>query len=332
MEFLLNIAKPHIGIITKIDKVHSMQFTSPDITAKEKYKLAFASQNAVFLNIEDEYSISAKERCKVPTFLYSTQWEVEGSDLQFSNVNFQKDGDNIKLNFDALYPKDKKINITTNLFGQENYGYITLWLAVASQCMKDLENKSLLRRYDGNNIDIEFKLIQGRFTIMKWIKESVLIDSTYNASPLSMKKLIENTFNLKKNLYPNYKIILALGDMRELGDYTEQEHRLLAWIISQVADFAVLVWESMELYAYDELGKVGYPKEKMLVFRSSQDAGKKIKEIIEGNKEEKFIVLFKWSQNTIFMEESLKQVLLDKEDGKKLIRQSEFWMGKKEVK
>gem|GEM_PF-2751096 len=31
------------------------------------------------------------------------------------------------------------------------------------------------------------------------------------------------------------------------------------------------------------------------------------------------------------MEEALKQVLLDKEDGKNLVRQSEFWMKKKEI-
>ncbi len=331
MEFLLGIAKPHIGIVTKIDKVHSMQFTSPDIIAKEKYKLAFDTQNMVFLNTEDAYSESGKKGCKVPVFLYSTHWEVEGSDLQFSNVNFQKDWENIKINFDALYPDDKKINVTSNLFGQENYGYVTLWLNVASQCFKDLEKTSLLRRYNGNEISIDLKLISGRFTILKWIEESVLIDSTYNSSPVSLKKLIENTFSLRNNIYPGYKIILALGDMRELGNYTEQEHRQMAWIISQVADFTVLVWESMELYTFDELEKVGYSKENRSSFRSSTDAWNKIKEIIEGNVEDKFIVLFKWSQNTIFMEEALKQVLLDKEDGKNLVRQSEFWMKKKEV-
>ena len=331
MEFLLNIAKPHIAIVTKIDKVHSMQFTSPDIIAQEKYKLAFGAQNAVFLNIDDEYSVSGKGKCKVTTFLYSTSGEMEWSDLQFSNVNFQKDEENIKINFDALYPWDKKINITSNLFGQENYGYVTLWLNVASQCLKDLDKKSLLRRYDGNDITLDLELQSGRFSVLKWVGDSILIDSTYNASPLSIKKLIENIFSLRNNIYPDYKIILALGDMRELGDYTEQEHRQIAWIISQVGDFAILVWESMELYAYDELGKIGFSEEKMASFRSSTEAGKRIKEIIEKNGADKFIVLFKWSQNTIFMEEALKQVLADKSEKDKLVRQSEFWMSKKWV-
>ncbi|MFZ5342001.1 MAG: hypothetical protein ACOZBL_05890 [Patescibacteria group bacterium] len=42
--------------MTKIDKVHSLQFSSPDITAKEKYKLIYNSKDVVFINDDDEYS------------------------------------------------------------------------------------------------------------------------------------------------------------------------------------------------------------------------------------------------------------------------------------
>ena len=45
--------------------------------------------------------------------------------------------------------------------------------------------------------------------------------------------------------------------------------------------------------------------------------------------DEKWIILFKGSQNTIFLEEAVKQVLVNKEDAKRLTRQSEWWMQKK---
>jgi hypothetical protein len=45
--------------------------------------------------------------------------------------------------------------------------------------------------------------------------------------------------------------------------------------------------------------------------------------------DEKWIILFKGSQNTIFLEEAVKQVLANKEDAKHLTRQSEWWMQKK---
>lgn len=45
--------------------------------------------------------------------------------------------------------------------------------------------------------------------------------------------------------------------------------------------------------------------------------------------DEKWIILFKGSQNTIFLEEAVKQVLANKADVKYLTRQSDRWMEKK---
>lgn len=56
----------------------------------------------------------------------------------------------------------------------------------------------------------------------------MIVDSTYNSSPLSMRKLIDMTLQIQRSLRERRKVMLVLGDMRELGDLTEQEHRLLA--------------------------------------------------------------------------------------------------------
>jgi UDP-N-acetylmuramyl pentapeptide synthase len=44
--------------------------------------------------------------------------------------------------------------------------------------------------------------------------------------------------------------------MRELGDLTEREHRMIAGYVSQVADHVVLVGQYMTDYLADELEKV----------------------------------------------------------------------------
>jgi UDP-N-acetylmuramyl pentapeptide synthase len=43
-----------------------------------------------------------------------------------------------------------------------------------------------------------------------------------------MRKLIDTTLQIQKSLKEKRKILLVLLDMRELGDLTEKEHRLLA--------------------------------------------------------------------------------------------------------
>ena len=86
------------------------------------------------------------------------------------------------------------------------------------------------------NLFLEYKLQPGRLSIFKGIHKSIIIDSTYNASPLSMKKIIETAHTMKNELFPERKIAMLLGDMRELGEHTEQEHRKVAAYVQAVAD------------------------------------------------------------------------------------------------
>jgi UDP-N-acetylmuramyl pentapeptide synthase len=72
MDFLLSIAKPDIGIITKIDAVHSTQFESKEIIAQEKYSLLIHSKQFVLLNTDDDfYSVYVKQ-ITVPKYYFST--------------------------------------------------------------------------------------------------------------------------------------------------------------------------------------------------------------------------------------------------------------------
>jgi UDP-N-acetylmuramyl pentapeptide synthase len=140
---------------------------------------------------------------------------------------------------------------------------------------------------------------------------------------------MENVFNIKKQVFPNYKLILVLGDMRELWDFAEKEHRKLAWYVSQIADYIFVVWENMKKYLVDELSKIWFNMDNVKVFDTSLELWKFLKQFLSSSKD-KFVVLFKWSQNTIYLEEAIKQVLQDFKDSTKLPRQTKWWLDKKE--
>jgi UDP-N-acetylmuramyl pentapeptide synthase len=74
---------------------------------------------------------------------------------------------------------------------------------------------------------------------------------------------------------------LVLGDMRELGDWTEREHRLLASYVSAVADRVFLVGEYMNAHLVDELQKFGYDMNRVLVCTNALDAGRHIKRMLK---------------------------------------------------
>jgi UDP-N-acetylmuramyl pentapeptide synthase len=78
--------------------------------------------------------------------------------------------------------------------------------------------------------------------------------------------------------------------MRELGDLTEREHRMIAGYVSQVADRVVLVGKYMADYLADELEKVGYNKENIEKFYDANVAGKHIQTMLKEKGDECLVV------------------------------------------
>ena len=101
---------------------------------------------------------------------------------------------------------------------------------------KEENHKKGNRKQFPKQLTLDYQLQPGRLSIFAGKCNSILFDSTYNASPLSMRKTIDTVHTIRSKLFPKSEIRLILGDMRELGDLTEKEHRLLAGYVSQTAD------------------------------------------------------------------------------------------------
>ena len=71
-----------------------------------------------------------------------------------------------------------------------------------------------------------------------------------------MREVINTAIQIRSQLFPQREIWLILGDMRELGDFTEQEHRKLAGYVSQSSDQLFLLGTSMTKFLADELEKI----------------------------------------------------------------------------
>ena len=87
-------------------------------------------------------------------------------------------------------------------------------------------------------------------------KGVVIIDDTYNASYDSIKAALNTLKNRKEK-----RKIAVLGDILELGDFSESIHRSLAKeVISNNVDILVLVGNDIK-YLVDELTNLEYKKE-----------------------------------------------------------------------
>lgn len=81
MEFMLSIAQPEIGIVTKIDAVHSSQFQNTDVTAFEKYKLLQETSARAYLNQDDLYAKTFQDSIIAKKRFYTTSSFTSGVDV-----------------------------------------------------------------------------------------------------------------------------------------------------------------------------------------------------------------------------------------------------------
>ena len=162
-----------------------------------------------------------------------------------------------------------------------------------------------------NNIKKNFSLPPSRASILKGIKNSTIIDSSYNSSPLACTELLKflATFKTKK--------IAVLGDMRELGKSTKTEHQKIYDLATKSADLIISIGPETQKYFGNKSQKFTY----------WWQAAEFLKNIIK-NKE---TILIKGSQNTIYLEELVKELIpTDKLKNylsdNLICRQSEYWL------
>lgn len=317
MDFILQVAKPDIGVFTAIDAVHSQQFWNPTEIAREEVKMALNTKNIVFLNADDDYAMQLLPKIKIDKLTYQTQ--NSNADLYFTDCSFitWEKSHEIQSSL-TIFLKKEKIQVQTNLIGKANYGYMAVALSICEILGKKLEQ----------NLTLDYTLQPGRLSIFAGKQNSIILDSTYNSAPRAVREIINTAIQIKHQIFPNRKLWLILGDMRELWDLTESEHRRLAGYVSQSADQLFLFGNYMTQFMADELDKCWFNKEKISIANTLSDLNQKIEKKLTQNNSEVFLV-FKGSQNTIFLEESVKHFLNSASDKQFLTRQSKFWMEKK---
>ena len=157
-----------------------------------------------------------------------------------------------------------------------------------------------------------FNLPHGRCSLFKGIKNTTIIDSSYNATPDGVKSIL-GMFNQ----YPSDKKWLVLGDMIELGNEEREEHEKLAEVIvSMKLQKVILVGPRVSKYTYEILKQV--QDDKVKKFLMPRDALEYLLNNLKGGE----VMLFKGAR---FLEGIIEHLLLDKNDVKKLCRREKVW-------
>lgn len=307
MDLQLSIAKPDISIWTWVDVVHSANYPSndPSYIATEKAKLPQNTKKIVYINQADKYCRKYANTIKTDLFMFDTD-----------NASIDKPSD---------------IDIIHNLTWSHNISYIYIWTSIAEiisyQWLLWSKSSQLQTEYK-----IDYNLQSWRYTMLNWINNSIIVDSSYNGAPASMRATINQFLEDILDKYSDHKIILVLWEMRELGNLSQWEHESLIQYIYElttqkthqyhidIIDNLTLVLVSWDITKYGS-SKADELWFKYILFDNSIETGKRLNSHITKDTQNKYAILFKSSQWQIYLEEAIKYILADKSDYDKLPRQ-----------
>jgi len=158
----------------------------------------------------------------------------------------------------------------------------------------------------------------GRMKLLDGIKNTKIIDDSYNASPESTLAAI----NVLGEINISGRKFATLGDMLELGDFEKKGHQLVGEaVVLAGIDYLVAVGDRAKIMA-DAAKRVGIKPENIIEFADSAQAG----EWLYGQVKPGDLILVKGSQG-MRMERVSKMILAEPKRAKELlVRQDESWL------
>lgn len=279
MSYLLKIVQPTIGIFLNVNLTHAANF---DKTVSSNIK-GDQRQSQIIAKI-------GAEKAKLVNSLPPTGYAL---------LNTQ-DPTVLKISLTVVAHKIilKPIHLTFDNYAPPSDFDISISAAINLAKLLGISQSSATASLQKNLI-----LPPSRSSLFTAIKDSKLIDSSYNSSPLACQAMLDV---LKQ--YPSPRIAI-LGDMRELGQQSAVAHQHIYRHALKCADQIISVGPETKQYFGDKATK----------FDSWWQASEYIKQHLKPQS----TLLIKGSQNTIYLEELVKELSLSPGP---FCRQSDYWL------
>lgn len=204
---LVSVALPNYGLITNVGRCHLLGFGSFEGVMKTKgelYDYIQRTADKAFLNVDNpDLCKMASERPDLLTIPYG---------VKYQNVTVHAASDGCPfLKMTVPSPEDgTAVEIVTHLVGAYNADNVMAAIAVGKEFGISLQEAAgAIASYIPSN---------NRSQLVRTERNTLIVDA-YNANPTSVNAALDN-FGM---LNATDKAVM-LGDMLELGDFSEKEH------------------------------------------------------------------------------------------------------------
>lgn len=310
MKYLTDLAPCRVGVVTYVGSVHLEFFKNIEAIQKEKAVMVshLVENGWAVLNADNQYTAAMVKltKGKILTFgLQNEQADIRAREIIFS----QSDGRPAGLSFKLSYHGNIVPIFLPNILGEH-----LIYAALAAASLGIIYNINLVEISEALRL---FVAPKGRMNLIDGIKDTHIIDDTYNASPDSTIAAL----NTLGRVETTGKKFAVLGDILELGEYTAEAHRQVGEaVVKNKIDVLITVGERSRTIA-TEAERLGMDSDNVFTFSDVERAGRFLQDRINQGD----FILVKGSQG-MRMEKVVLEIMAEPLRAKELlVRQDKPW-------
>lgn len=305
---ILKIATPDAVVVTKLPDVpvHVEAYASPSAVRDEEFLPAYAlkSGSPLIISSDDPYAREMASRIQANVVTYGSS---PTADVCVSSPH-------IRFIDDTPVGMEATLTIKGKSYPLQVNGALGIPQLYAPSAAVALAYELSMTEEDILKGVASYVSPAGRGRVLRGIKDSVLVDDTYNASPAAVVEALTNL-----SLITNRRRVAVLGDMLELGRFSVEEHEKIGALSKEKTDVLITVGIRSRETCKASVA-AGMKEDSVHCFDSTKEALKSIRDLIEPRD----VVLLKGSQS-IRMERLVEALLENPDDTQYLVRQDSEW-------
>lgn len=295
-------ATPGVAVVTAVSEEHMEFFKTLDAVAMEELSAANFSKRALI----NRDNIAGKYAEDLTNANINTYGTTDAAEYHFTEEDYT-----IENGFTGMFSVrgefDLGIKVNLKLMGEHS-----IRAAIAAGAVGVRMGLSADEIRSGME---KIRAVNGRMNVLRGVKNTIIIDDTYNSSPLAVESALEALYQLTVP-----QKIAVLGSMNELGDSAPSAHEAVGKLCNgnQLA-YVVTVGDDARNYLAPAAQTNGC---QVVCFDTALEAGAFVHKVLEDGA----VILFKGSQGGIYLEEAVKIVLHSIDEESSLVRQSSEWL------
>lgn len=287
IRLLTKIAKPMISVITNIGTSHIGNLGSRENILKAKLEILEGMKNPILV-LNNDNDLLHKWNDENSTDIKVITYGIENkSDIMAEDIKYYEEYSEFVCNL-----KGEKFNVKVPVAGVH-----FIMNALSAIAIGDFLGLNIDEIRNGIKT---FSLTKKRMDIIDINSNVKVINDAYNASFESMQASLKNL-----GRYEEVKKVAVLGDMFELGDYSEELHRKVGReVVNNRIDVLICSGKNARLIA-DECLSLGMNKNNIYYSEEKEEVLKVLKTL---DLNSKMVILFKASNGMKFFDLANKYI------------------------